>query len=555
MSASGSGEGVVEALPRARGGSVSATHSSSGRGDGQPDSGSVPGPGAGARPVSGENGGGRSAGTGPTRLAGFWDMTAAERERVLLEGVADAHRRHFGRNAAYRRVIGLRGVAEELPPGFAGPVATGPDTCGQPDGDAGHAAGAAERELFLARLLRPAAATFKSYIDVLGTPFPNDVPRAFLEWLADQLSIALPVERARPLRSTYGSLEALLRVIEKRYRDLGLEVLTSSGTSGRASIIVRDASSTDLNVESFYLCFQRYFGMTADHRAIFLMPRSTRIAMARMARFSVSRVGLSDDRVHFAIPFPAQPDQVRIRAGRTYRFDRRGVLERRLWHPAMARLQEHYVDPRATRRALALLDEACRRREKVLLFGSLIQVHRVAQALRAAGRSLQLEPGSLLGTGGGIKELYPHTADQIRADVASVVRSRGGDPVPIRDVYGMAEANWAAMQCAAGNYHVPPWVLVGTLDDDDAPQRSAESTGMLAFWDPFGGGGLYPAFFRSADRVTLVRPDLRRPAPGREAGPAEPDVACPCGDGGAYIRRESIRRVDRLEEAGCAAQM
>jgi hypothetical protein len=169
----------------------------------------------------------------------------------------------------------------------------------------------------------------------------------------------------------------------------------------------------------------------------------------------------------------------------------------------------------------------------------------VAQALQEEGRRLRLAPGSLLGTGGGLKELYPFTPAQISRDLGEVVRLRNGEAAPIRDVYGMAEGNWAAMQCEAGNYHVPPWVYARTLDGDDGLQEGADTTGLLAFYDPYGGGGLFPAFFKTSDQVRLMR--------GGEAGNG--DLGCPCGEGGSYLARESIRRVDLLDEAGCAAQL
>ncbi len=444
-------------------------------------------------------------------LAGFWSPTETEREKTVLRGILATHSWHFERNTAYRNVVAARGV--------------------------GPRAGAAD----LSRLLRPTSQTFKSYIDLLGTPFPQDEARGFGEWLIDQLSVDLPADRLRRLGSSYRSLEAMLQAIEYVFSDYDLELLTSSGTSGRATIIARDAKSTNLNVESFYLSFQRYLGMKAEHRAIFMMPKRTRIAMARMARFSVRRVGLTSDRVHFAIPFPAHPDQVRIRAGRAFRSGRRGFVERRVWHPAINTIQARYVDPHAVKVALKLLDRAAAHGEKVLLFGSLTQLHGVALALIRANRSVALAPGSLLGTGGGMKEAYGLSPDEIRQDMMRAFRPADGGALPLRDVYGMAEANWAAMQCSAGNYHIPPWVHAVTLDDDGEIRAGDRTTGLLAFFDPFGSGDLFPGFFRTADQVTL--------AAGRE------ETICPCGDPGAYLERNSIQRVDLLGEAGCAAQV
>jgi hypothetical protein len=403
----------------------------------------------------------------------------------------------------------------------------------------------------LPRLVRPTAQTFKSYIDILGTPFPQDQPQGFVTWLADQLSVGLPVERAAAFSTRYRSLEALLQEVEEVYADFGLSVTTSSGTSGRSTIMVRDRAGTDSTVESFYLAFQRYLGMVDIDRAIFVMPRQSRIAMACMAAFSIQRLGLDDDQIHFTIPFPAEPDRVRIRTGRTFRPGRSGLVERRFWYPFMNWMQDRVVTPRAVQATVELLEQAEATGEKVLLFGGWVQLHAVAGVLRDAGRVLRLAPGSLLGSGGGLKELYPYTPAQVGADLGQVVQVADGEgptqPVPVRDVYGMAEGNWAAMQCAAGNYHVPPWVYARTLDEDGLFQEEADATGLLAFFDPLGGGRLFPAFFRTADQVRLILAD--------DDETTDPVLRCPCGEAGTYIARESIQRVDLLDEAGCAAQV
>jgi hypothetical protein len=448
-------------------------------------------------------------------LADFWELPPSERAFVLVEAIGKSHRWHFGRNPAYRQAVSARGIGADMD------------------------------EADLARLLRPTAQTFKSYIDILGTPFPQDRPHAFLGWLNDQLSVELPEERFARFRPKYGSLEALLEDVELLYDDFGLEVLTSSGTSGRSTIMVRDQQGLDRTVESFYLAFQRYMGMEADHRAIFIMPRETRIAMARMAGFSVTRVGLTEDRVHFTIPFPASPDRVRVRAGRTYRSGWRGIVERKVSHPFMNWMQEHVVTGRTIRNTLDLLRDAEANQEKVLLFGGWVQLHAAAQTLRDAGETLRLAPGSIFGSGGGLKEAYPFTPRQIREELAMTVELADGRPIPFHDAYGMAEGNWAAMQCAEANYHLPPWVFAVALDDDGEIQEGADTTGLLAFFDPYGGGNLFPAFFRTADRVRLINGSR-----GFDAS-----RVCACGDDGAYIATESIQRVDLLDEAGCAAQV
>jgi len=142
-------------------------------------------------------------------------------------------------------------------------------------------------------------------------------------------------------------------------------------------------------------------------------------------------------------------------------------------------------------------------------------------------------------TGGGSKEDYPFTPAQIRADLEAAF---GG--APVADVYGMAEADWAAFECPRGNYHIPPWVYPVVTDDADRIVPGPMVAGMLAFFDPVAGGDLIPPFFQSADYVTLVNG-------GSEYDPA---LVCQCGYDSAYIVG-GIRRVDLMDEAGCAGQL
>ncbi|MFM8322106.1 MAG: hypothetical protein ACKOC5_14435, partial [Chloroflexota bacterium] len=287
----------------------------------------------------------------PYRMADFWGLPAEVARQAILQATLETHAWHFARNPAYRRAVESHG--------------------------AGPQAGADDRP----RLLRPTAQTFKGYIDLVG-PFPQQKPQPFLAWIADQLSIDLPRERFSGFKARYPSLEALLSDFERIYSDLGLEICTSSGTSGRSTIMLRSPLSMDRATEGFYLAFQRYFKMQIDHQAIFIMPQQTRIAMALMAGFSLVRLGIPAEHTHFTIPFPAYPDQVRIRAGRTYRPGTAGWIERRLLNPFMNTMNERYVTPRAVKDTLAILDGVEQRGEKVLVFGSWVHLHGLALALQ-----------------------------------------------------------------------------------------------------------------------------------------------------------------------------
>jgi hypothetical protein len=431
---------------------------------------------------------------------------AGQRPSVLLEdAIITAHQHHFERNAAYRRTVSARGVGARLDP----------------------------RDLAL--ILRPAALTFKSYTELIG-PFPQDDPSGFLAWLRDQISLPLPEGRLTAFRRRYGSLEALLCDVERIYSDLGLEIVTSSGTSGRASIVPRNGATVEVAVQSFFTGIREVWGVSRGTALVFMMPENTRVAMARSARFGTRTLDwTADSPVYYTMPFSATPDQMRLRAGRTFRSGFQGVIERRVLHPFMVWANARLAEPRYLAATLARLRECTSSGRPVMLMGGLAQLHPLAGAWTDAG--MTLPPGSRVATGGGMKGDYPFTPTRIRADLRCAF---GG--APVSDVYGMAEANWAAFECARGNYHIPPWVHAVVTDDDDRIIPGPEASGLLAFFDPVAGGDLIPPFFQTADRVCLIVPRSDR------------DLECACGNNSSYIRGV-IERVDLIEEAGCAAQV
>jgi hypothetical protein len=439
-------------------------------------------------------------------LRDYLAQPAGQRASAPLEdAIIAAHQHHFERNAAYRRTVSARGVGARLDP----------------------------RDL--ARILRPAALTFKSYGDLIG-PFPQDDPLGFLAWIQDQISRPLPEGRRAAFRRRYGSLEALLCDIERVYADLGLEIVISSGTSGRASIVPRNGATVEVAVQAFFTGIRELWGVGRGTALVFMMPENSRVAMARSARFGTRTLDwTADSPVYYTMPFSATPDQMRVRAGRTYRSGCRGLFERRVMHPFMVWANGRLAEPRYVTATMTRLRECVASERPVMLMGGLAQLHPLADVWTSS--SAVLPSGSRVATGGGMKGDYPFTPARVRADLRSAFVG-----APVSDVYGMAEANWAAFECAHGSYHIPPWVHAVVTDDDDRILGGPEATGLLAFFDPVAGGDLIPPFFQTADRVHLVVP-----------GP-DPAFACPCGYKGHYIDGV-IQRVDLMEEAGCAAQV
>ena len=435
----------------------------------------------------------------------FYEFSPLNRRQALEEAICREHAYHFERNAAYRKTVQGRGVAMDVSPGDD-----------------------------FSRLLRPSAISFKGYIERIG-PFPQLHPAGFLDWLGEQVSIPLPEERRGRLRRQYASIEDLLLAVESLYAEAGIEVVTSSGTSGRTSFVVRDRQTIELAVNSFFSGIRRSWQVQRGMAMVFMMPRETRIAMARVARLGTNTLDwASDSPVYYTVPFAATPDLIRIRTGRIYLPGMRGWVEKRFLNPWIHWANEKMGMPRTIQETVRCLQECIQAGRPVMLLGGMVQLHLLSRQV-----SLKLPPGSRVATGGGMKEQYPVKPSQIRADLQTAF---GG--APVSDVYGMAEANWAAFECPAGSHHMPPWVYAAVTDDDDRLLHGADSTGLLAFFDPLGGGRLIPPFFQTADRVRLIN----------GATDYDPQLVCPCGMDTPYIRGW-IQRVDLMEEAGCAAQV
>jgi hypothetical protein len=456
-----------------------------------------------------------AAGAADNDFQAFYGMSPAQRVETLLRAIRETHRRHFQRNAAYRRTLELRGLGPEI----------------------------GEREL--PGLLRVSAITFKSYIRQEGIIFPQAEPQRFLRWLQDHVSLELPEARLRRFKRRYPSLEALFRAVESIFSDLKLEVVTSSGTSGKASILIRDASAARIGTRAYFTAIDHMWGFRSRHNLLFVMPHETRVAMARIARMGTRELGWGEDGdIAYTMPFKADPDTIRIQSGRLFRPGLAGLWERTVLYPFMEWAYETLGSPKFVQSTVRALERFCAQDRPILVLGGLIQLDAVARKLIEGG-GMRLPAGSRVATGGGMKQDHPRSPTEIGASLREAFRGPDGEPVPVADIYGMAEAHWVAFQCAHGNYHFPPWVYVAVMDDDDRRLESSDATGLLAFWDPLGGGDVYPPFFQTADRVRLINGSRHH----------DPALVCPCGEDSPYLEARSIQRVDLLEEAGCGATL
>ncbi len=103
----------------------------------------------------------------------------------------------------------------------------------------------------------------------------------------------------------------------------------------------------------------------------------------------------------------------------------------------------------------------------------------------------------------------------------------------VRDNFNMVELNTVLFECEHHHKHLPPWLLVQAREPDTNAVLPSGSTGILSFMD--AGATSYPCFILGEDFGSVDR------------------SICSCGRHGGTLT--VIRRVNRLEQRGCALKM
>lgn len=142
------------------------------------------------------------------------------------------------------------------------------------------------------------------------------------------------------------------------------------------------------------------------------------------------------------------------------------------------------------------------------------------------------ERNAVIVTAGGWKARQGEAVD--RPTFASAVSA--GLNVPeqnVRDFFNMVELNTVIFECERGAKHIPPWLEVMARRADDMSVLPTGEEGVLTFLDPTATS--YPCFLFSDDVGAI------------DHGP------CACGRVGSTM--QIARRLQRVEERGCALKM
>ena len=145
------------------------------------------------------------------------------------------------------------------------------------------------------------------------------------------------------------------------------------------------------------------------------------------------------------------------------------------------------------------------------------------------GRTVKLNPGSSVITGGGWKTLSDEAMD--KKVYRGILAANLGIPVAnVRDLFGMVEHGVPYVDCPLGNFHIPNYGRVIARDPGTLEPLGYGKDGLLQFITPY---------LTSYPSLSLLSSDMGRVEKG-----------CKCGIGGDVLVIKGRAGVKKLK--GCA---
>ena len=232
--------------------------------------------------------------------------------------------------------------------------------------------------------------------------------------------------------------------------------LRSTGTSGIPSISRRDEQTLTRSVHSIYAMFREMFGFFGGG-AIFLAPSAEDMPEMGLVKLVNMFSGLLDSSRFFV---------------HDSSFDPQSVLDQlEKWKHVHTR---HIIGPP-------------------------FLVERLVQYAAGQQTPIKLDRQSKIITLGGWKSFTGREIDRLEfnRETAAVF---GIQEDQVRDMFGLVETNFMAIDCEEHAKHVPPWVHF-SVRDMDHPEREAApgEPGRLAVYDP--SSLAYPGFIMTEDLV------------------------------------------------------
>lgn len=352
--------------------------------------------------------------------------------------------------------------------------------------------------------------------DTFFKDYPDD--ENYLKWIDTIYTGELPTPVLPSKKPTHDEVIEALKKID-------INIMFTSGTSGKFSFIPRNAESWDrLNYNAIHSVVEL---MNYDHNDTVLLlipdPRQTNLTIACL--FGIAFNLYNPKNINIAL------DKTKITTQflRMQRAQAIGIKEK-IKAKALKQLSP-MVQKKSDKRMIEIMQQKQKEGKKLNIAGPPFWLNRILERMKTEGITLKLEDSQVL-TGGGWKAEEDKRAPEeaFREKVEEIL---GIPQHHYHDVYAMSECSSVFLSCEGHYKHIPPVIHPLVLDDDLQPLGYNES-GRFAFIDPLPTS--YPGFIITGDHVKLME-------------------HCPVCDREGPVLDIEVTRMPGVEGRGCAAVM
>ena len=400
-------------------------------------------------------------------------------QELMLPAIRYSFKHHYDNNAIYRKVCDLKGITPDkikLKNDFD-KIPLLPDTF------------------------------FKDY--------PED--KRFLDWLKTISTGSIPEVE---FKNSPPSHDEVIEVFNKK----GINIMFTSGTSGRFSFIPRDTLSWNRVKYSAMKSVIELMIYDPDDSAVLLIPdpRQTNLTIASL--FGIAYDLYYPKNIHFALDLKITTQFLRMQRNEAI------GLKEKIKAKALSKISP-MVQKKSDSKIINVLKQMEKEGKKINIGGPPFWLDRIIERMNQEGRTANLESSQVL-TGGGWK------SDEDKRTPEEKFRKKVEETLGIpenhfHDVYAMSECSSMFLSCEKHYKHIPPVIIPFVLDEELIPV-GYNKFGRFAFIDPLPIS--YPGFIITGDRVKLLD-------------------HCPgCNRDGPVLDVE-VTRLPGAEGRGCAAVM
>lgn len=356
-------------------------------------------------------------------------------------------------------------------------------------------------------------------IPLLPDTFFKDYPedKGFLNWLKTIFTGSIPDVDFKSVSPSYDE------VIDK-FNKNGINIMFTSGTSGRFSFIPRDSASWNRVKYSAMKSVIELMDYDPEDSAILLIPdpRQTNLTIASL--FGIAYDLYNPKNIHVALDIKITTQFLRMQRDETI------GLREKIKAKAMSKISP-IIQKKSDLKMINIIKRMEKEKKNINIGGPPFWLDRILEIMKKQGESCNLETSQVL-TGGGWK------TDEDKRTPEEIFREKVEDILGVpqhnfHDVYAMSECSSVFLSCEKHYKHIPPVIIPFVLDEDLNPVGFNES-GRFAFIDPLPIS--YPGFIITGDQVKLLD-------------------HCPgCNREGSVLDVE-VTRLPGVEGRGCAAVM